>query len=85
MGLLDKFQNLKESVGEWAENRFSASSLDKQIEKNLATMEAGAEIERTAAVKALIIQAQTDEKWLEPIVKSFLRVLPKQLSSLRKS
>ena len=80
MGLLDKFQNLKESVGEWAENR-SASSLDKQIEKNLATMEAGAEIERTAAVKALIIQAQTDEKWLEPIVKSFLRVLPKQLSS----
>ena len=54
MGLLDKFQNLKESVGEWAENR-SASSLDKQIEKNLATMEAGAEIERTAAVKALII------------------------------
>ena len=80
MGLLDKFQNLKESVGEWAENR-NASSLDKQIEKNLATMEAGAEIERTAAVKALIIQAQTDEKWLEPIVKSFLRVLPKQLSS----
>ena len=80
MGFRDRFQNLKESVGQWAENK-SSNSLDNRIEKNLAEMEAGSEIERTAAVKALVIQAQTDEKWLDPIINSFMRVLPNQLAS----
>ncbi len=80
MGFRDKFQNLKESVSKWADDR-SSNSLDNKIERNLTEMEAGSEIERTAAVKALVIQAQTDEKWLKPIVKSFLRVLPNQLAS----
>ena len=44
-------------------------------------MESGSEIERTAAVKALIIQAQTDDKWADPIINSFIRVLPNQLAS----
>ena len=41
---------------------------DKKIEKNLIEMESGSELERTAAVKALVIQAQTDEKWMDPII-----------------
>ena len=80
MGLRDRFQNLKDSVGQWADSA-GGSSLDSKIEKNLAEMESGSEIERTAAVKALIIQAQTDDKWADPIINSFIRVLPNQLSS----
>ena len=59
MGLRDRFQNLKESVGQWTDSTGSGS-LDRKIERNLAEMEGGTEIERTAAVKALVIQAQTD-------------------------
>ncbi len=80
MGLRDRFQNLKDSVGQWADSA-GGSSLDSKIEKNLAEMESGSEIERTAAVKALIIQAQTDDKWADPIINSFIRVLPNQLAS----
>ena len=77
MGLLDKFRNLKEAAQEWTEGS-GPGSLDKKIEKNLVEMESGSEIARTAAVKALAIQAQTDEKWLNPITNSFIRVLSKQ-------
>ena len=77
MGLRDRFQNLKESVSQWTED-VSGNSPDKKIEKNLVEMESGSEIARTAAVKALVIQAQIDEKWLDPIINSFTRVLPKQ-------
>ncbi|MAW93298.1 MAG: hypothetical protein CMA32_02260 [Euryarchaeota archaeon] len=77
MGLRDRFQNLKESVSQWTED-ISGNSPDKKIEKNLVEMESGSEIARTAAVKALVIQAQIDEKWLNPIINSFTRVLPKQ-------
>ena len=77
MGLRDRFQNLKESVSQWTED-VSGNSPDKKIEKNLVEMESGSEIARTAAVKALVIQAQIDEKWLDPIISSFTRVLPKQ-------
>ena len=80
MGLRDRFQNLKDSVGQWTDSA-GGSSLDSKIEKNLAEMESGSEIERTAAVKALIIQAQTDDKWADPIINSFIRVLPNQLAS----
>ena len=67
MGLLDKFKNLKEAAQEWTEGSGPAS-LDKKIERNLVDMESGSEISRTAAVKALVIQAQTDKKWLDPIL-----------------
>ena len=77
MGLLDKFKNLKEAAQEWTEGS-GQGSLDRKIEKNLVEMESGSEIARTAAVKALVIQAQTDEKWLDPIINSFIRVLSKQ-------
>ena len=80
MGLRDRFQNLKDSVGQWTDSA-GGSSLDSKIEKNLVEMESGSEIERTAAVKALIIQAQTDDKWADPIINSFIRVLPNQLAS----
>ena len=80
MGFRDRLQNLKDSVGQWADTA-SGSSLDKKIERNLTEMSAGSEIQRTAAIKALVIQAQTDEKWLDPIIDSFLRVLPDQLES----
>ena len=80
MGLRDRFQNLKDSVGQWVDSA-GGSSLDSKIEKNLVEMESGSEIERTAAVKALIIQAQTDDKWADPIINSFIRVLPNQLAS----
>ena len=78
MGFRDRLQNLKDSVGQWADSA-SVGSLDKKIEKNLTEMSAGTEIERTAAIKALVIQAQTEEKWLDPIIDSFLRVLPGQI------
>ena len=77
MGLFDKFRDLKEAAQEWTESSVSGS-LDKKIEKNLVEMESGSEISRTAAVKALVIQAQTDDKWLDPIINSFIRVLSKQ-------
>ncbi len=77
MGLLDKFKNLKEAAQEWTEGSGPAS-LDKKIERNLVDMESGSELSRTAAVKALVIQAQTDKKWLDPIINSFVRVLSKQ-------
>ncbi len=77
MGLLDKFKNLKEAAQEWTEGTGPAS-LDKKIERNLVDMESGSELSRTAAVKALVIQAQTDKKWLDPIINSFVRVLSKQ-------
>ena len=80
MGFRDRLQNLKDSVGQWADTA-SGSSLDKKIERNLTEMSAGSEIQRTAAIKALVIQAQTEEKWLDPIIDSFLRVLPNQLES----
>ncbi len=80
MGFRDIFQNLKETVGQWTDSA-AGSSLDRRIERNLAEMESGTEIERTAAVKALVIQAQTDDKWTDPIINSFLRVLPDQLAS----
>ena len=80
MGFRDRLQNLKDSVGQWADTA-SGSSLDKKIERNLTEMSAGSEIQRTAAIKALVIQAQTEEKWLDPIIDSFLRVLPDQLES----
>ena len=80
MGFRDRLQNLKDSVGQWADAA-SVGSLDKKIEKNLTEMSAGTEIERTAAIKALVIQAQTEEKWLDPIIDSFLRVLPGQMES----
>ena len=51
------------------------------FERNLTEMSSGTEIERTAAIKALVIQAQTEEKWLNPIIDSFIRVLPNQLES----
>ncbi|MEC7976531.1 MAG: HEAT repeat domain-containing protein, partial [Candidatus Thermoplasmatota archaeon] len=73
-------QNLKDTVGQWADTA-SGSSLDKKIERNLTEMSAGSEIQRAAAIKALVIQAQTEEKWLDPIIDSFLRVLPDQLES----
>ena len=44
-------------------------------------MSAGTEIQRTAAIKALVIQAQTEDKWLDPIIDSFIRVLPDQMES----
>ena len=84
MGLRDRFKNFKESVSEWTDN-MNSNSLDRKIEKNLVEMESGTEVERTAAIKALVIQAQTDEKWLEPIVNSFVRVLPSQLASPQES
>ena len=80
MGFRDRLQNLKDSVGQWADTA-SGSSLDKKIERNLTEMSAGSEIQRAAAIKALVIQAQTEEKWLDPIIDSFLRVLPDQLES----
>ena len=80
MSFRDRFQNLKETVGQWTDSTGSGS-LDRKIERNLAEMEGGTEIERTAAVKALVIQAQTDDKWADPIITSFLRVLPDQLAS----
>ena len=80
MGFLDKLQNLKDSVGQWADTA-GAGSLDNKIEKNLTEMSSGTEIERTAAIKALVIQAQTEDKWLDPIIDSFLRVLPDQMES----
>ncbi len=79
MGLLDRFQDLKETVGQLASST-RGNSFDNKVEKNLAEMESGTEIQRVAAIKALVIQAQTDDKWLDPILNSFLRVLPKQLS-----
>ena len=84
MGLRDRFKNFKESVSEWTDN-MNSNSLDRKIEKNLVEMESGTEVERTAAIRALVIQAQTDEKWLEPIVNSFVRVLPSQLASPQES
>ena len=51
VGLLDRFQNLKDSVGQWADSA-GTGNLDRRIEKNLAEMESGSEIERTAAVQA---------------------------------
>ncbi len=84
MGLLDKFRNLKEAAQEWTEGS-GPGSLDKKIEKNLVEMESGSEIARTAAVKALVIQAQTDEKWLDPITNSFIRVLSKQPGSTQEA
>ncbi len=84
MGLLDKFKNLKEVAQEWADSS-TAGSLDKKIEKNLVEMESGSELERTAAVKALVIQAQTDEKWMDPIINSFVRVLSKQPGSTQEA
>ena len=80
MGFRDRLQNLKDSVGQWAEAA-SGGSQDKRIEKNLTEMSAGTEIQRTAAIKALVIQAQTEDKWLDPIIDSFIRVLPDQLES----
>ena len=80
MGFLDRLQNLKDSVGQLAETA-TGSSLDRKIEKNLTEMSAGTEIQRTAAIKALVNQAQTDDKWLDPIIDSFLRVLPDQMES----
>ena len=80
MGFLDRLQNLKDSVGQLADTA-TGSSLDRKIEKNLTEMSAGTEIQRTAAIKALVIQAQTDDKWLDPIIDSFLRVLPDQMES----
>jgi len=80
VGFRDRFQNLKETVGQWADSA-GGSSLDRKIERNLAEMESGTEIERSAAVQALVIQAQTDDKWADPIITSFLRVLPNQLAS----
>ena len=80
MGFRDRLQNLKDSVGQWADST-SESSLDKKIERNLTEMSSGTEIERTAAIKALVIQAQTDDKWLDPIIDSFIRVLPDQMES----
>ena len=80
MGFLDRLQNLKDSVGQLADTA-SGGSLDRKIEKNLTEMSAGTEIQRTAAIKALVIQAQTDDKWLDPIIDSFLRVLPDQMES----
>ena len=80
MGFRDRLQNLKDTVGQWADTA-SGSSLDKKIERNLTEMSAGSEIQRAAAIKALVIQAQTEEKWLDPIIDSFLRVLPDQLES----
>ena len=80
VGLRDTFQNLKDSVGQWADSA-GGGNLDNKRERNLAEMESGSEIERTAAVKALVIQAQTDDKWSEPIINSFIRVLPNQLAS----
>ena len=80
MGFRDRLQNLKDSVGQWADGA-AAGSQDNRIEKNLTEMSAGTEIQRTAAIKALVIQAQTEEKWLDPIIDSFLRVLPDQLES----
>jgi hypothetical protein len=84
VGLLDKFKNLKEVAQEWADSS-TAGSLDKKIEKNLVEMESGSELERTAAVKALVIQAQTDEKWMDPIINSFVRVLSKQPGSTQEA
>jgi len=84
VGLRDRFKNFKESVSEWTDN-MNSNSLDRKIEKNLVEMESGTEVERTAAIRALVIQAQTDEKWLEPIVNSFVRVLPSQLASPQES
>lgn len=80
MGFRDRLQNLKDSVSQWAD-KAGEGSLDNKIEKNLTEMSSGTEIERTAAIKALVIQAQTDEKWLDPIIDSFLRVLPDQMES----
>ena len=80
MGFRDRLQNLKDSVGQWADGA-AGGSQDNKIEKNLTEMSAGTEIQRTAAIKALVIQAQTEEKWLDPIIDSFLRVLPDQLES----
>jgi hypothetical protein len=80
VGFFDKLQNLKDSVGQLAE-KAGGGSLDDRIERNLAEMSSGTEIERTAAIKALVIQAQTEEKWLNPIIDSFIRVLPNQLES----
>lgn len=48
MGLRDRFQNLKESVGQWTDSTGSGS-LDRKIERNLAEMEGGTEIERTVS------------------------------------
>ena len=78
MGFRDRLQNLKDSVGQWADGS-GGGSQDKRIEKNLIEMSAGTEVQRTAAIKALVIQAQTEEKWLDPIIDSFLRVLPDQM------
>ena len=80
MGFFDKLQNLKDSVGQLAE-KASGGTLDDRIERNLTEMSSGSEIQRTAAIKALVIQAQTDDKWLNPIIDSFIRVLPDQLES----
>ena len=80
MGFRDRLQNLKDSVGQWAETA-SGGSQDNRIEKNLTEMSAGTEIQRTAAIKALVIQAQTEDKWLDPIIDSFIRVLPDQMES----
>ena len=80
MGFRDRLQNLKDSVGQWADGA-AGGSQDNKIEKNLTEMSAGTEIQRTAAIKALVIQAQTEEKWLDPIIDSFLRVLPDQMES----
>ena len=80
MGFFDKLQNLKDSVGQLAE-KAGGGTLDDRIERNLTEMSSGSEIQRTAAIKALVIQAQTDDKWLNPIIDSFIRVLPDQLES----
>jgi len=80
VGFFDKLQNLKDSVGQLAE-KASGGTLDDRIERNLTEMSSGSEIQRTAAIKALVIQAQTDDKWLNPIIDSFIRVLPDQLES----
>jgi len=84
VGLLDRFKNLKEAAQEWSEGS-SIASLDRKIEKNLVAMESGSELERTAAVKALTIQAQTDEKWTDPIINSFIRVIPNQPGSTQEA
>ena len=84
MGLLDRFKNLKEAAQEWSEGS-SLASLDRKIEKNLVAMESGSELERTAAVKALTIQAQTDDKLADPIINSFVRVLSKQPGSTQEA
>ena len=52
MGFRDRLQNLKDSVGQWADGA-AGGSQDNKIEKNLTEMSAGTEIQRTAAIKAL--------------------------------